>query len=72
MKKNMSTTDRLIRLIIAAAIFTMFYLEVITGVWGYVLLVLAVVFTLTSIVGFCPLYKLLGINTMGRHINPTE
>jgi hypothetical protein len=72
MKKNMSTTDRLIRLIVAAAIFTMFYLEVITGVWGYVLLVLGLVLALTSIVGFCPLYKLLGINTMGRHINPTE
>jgi hypothetical protein len=72
MKKNMGTTDRLIRLMAAAAIFVLFLLDMITGTWGVVLLVLGSILALTSITGFCPLYKLLGINTMGKHMKPVE
>jgi hypothetical protein len=35
----------------------------ISGTWGIVLMVLAIVFALTSIVSFCPLYAPFGINT---------
>ena len=68
----MGTTDRLIRLMAAAAIFVLFLLDMITGTWGVVLLVLGSILALTSITGFCPLYKLLGINTMGKHMKPIE
>lgn len=63
MKKNMGTADRIIRVIIAAIVAILYFTNVLTGTLGIVLLVLAIVFVLTSLVSFCPLYKPLGINT---------
>ena len=59
----MGGMDRIIRLIIALAIAALTYYNVITGTVAIVLLVLAVVFVLTSFVGFCPLYAPFGIST---------
>lgn len=56
MKRNMSNTDRIVR-IIAAALFAYLYLSgIVTGGVGIALLVLAGVFTLTAVLAFCPLY----------------
>ncbi|MEI6765875.1 MAG: DUF2892 domain-containing protein [Bacteroidota bacterium] len=63
MKKNMGMIDRVIRTLIALTIAVLFYLEVITGTLGIVLLILGGVFLLTSIFGFCPLYLPFGIKT---------
>lgn len=63
MKKNMGTADKIIRLIVAAVLAFLFYNGTITGTLGIVAVVAAVVFALTSLVSFCPLYPLLGINT---------
>lgn len=63
MKKNMGTADRLIRLIIAALMAGLFFAGIISGTLGIVLLVLAGIFVLTSLVGFCPLYAPFGIKT---------
>jgi hypothetical protein len=63
MKKNMGTADRLIRLIVAAVILGLSFTHVITGMLATVLVVLAAIFALTSMVSFCPLYTLVGINT---------
>ncbi len=63
MKKNMGTADRIFRIILAAVIAFLYYNKTITGTLGIVLLVLAGVFVLTSLISFCPLYKLVGLNT---------
>ncbi len=63
MKKNMSVTDRSVRLLVAAVIAVLFFTKIITGVLAIVLLVLAGIFVLTSVVRFCPLYALVGIST---------
>jgi uncharacterized membrane protein HdeD (DUF308 family) len=63
MKKNMGTADKIIRLIVAAVLAFLFYNGTITGTLGIVAVVAAAVFALTSLVSFCPLYTLLGINT---------
>ncbi|NVK09115.1 MAG: DUF2892 domain-containing protein [Tenacibaculum sp.] len=63
MKKNMGNTDKAIRTLIALIIAALSYFEFITGVFGNILLVIAIVLLVTSLVNFCPLYKLLGINT---------
>jgi hypothetical protein len=63
MKKNMGSVDRLIRLIIAAVLGFLFYNGTLTGTIGIVAVVIAIVFALTSLLSFCPLYTLLGINT---------
>lgn len=63
MKRNMGTTDRIIRIIVALAIAGLYIAGIIPGTLGIVLLVLASVFLLTSLVNFCPLYTIFGINT---------
>ncbi len=63
MKKNMGSTDRIVRSIIAVVIAALYFTQVITGTLGIVLLVLAGVFLLTSFVSFCPLYAPFGLST---------
>ena len=64
MKKNMGNADRIIRVIIAVIIGTLYFTKVISGTLGIVLLVLAIVFVLTSLISFCPLYLPFGLNTL--------
>ncbi len=63
MKKNMGSADKLIRLGVAALIILLSFTHVIEGTLNIVLLAVAAVFALTSLVSFCPLYTVLGINT---------
>jgi hypothetical protein len=63
MKKNMGVIDKALRIIVAMVLVILYFANVITGTLGLVLLILAVVFVLTSIIGFCPLYLPLKINT---------
>jgi hypothetical protein len=63
MKKNIGTADRIIRVIIAAIVAILFFTDVLTGTLGIVLLVMAVVFVITSFINFCPLYTMFGLNT---------
>jgi hypothetical protein len=64
MKKNMGTTDRMIRIIIAVIIGILYYTGFISGTLAIVLLVLGGIFLLTSFVNFCPLYIPFGITTL--------
>lgn len=63
MKKNVGNVDRVIRLVLAGAFAALYFTGVVPGTIGLVLAVLAGVFTLTSLVSFCPLYSLVGVNT---------
>ena len=59
----MGNTDRLIRLLLAILVAVLFYTNVIGGIFGIVLMVIAGVFVVTSLVSFCPLYTLIGVNS---------
>ena len=59
----MGSTDRIVRLILAAVFGYLFFSGTVVGVLGYVLVALGVVFILTSFVSFCPLYTLVGAST---------
>lgn len=63
MKTNMGNMDRLVRIIIAIVMAVLYFTNVVTGTLGIILLVLAGVFTMTSIISFCPLYTLIGFST---------
>jgi hypothetical protein len=63
MTKNMGTTDRIIRIAVAMLIALLYFTNVISGVLAIVLLVIAFIFTVTSFLGYCPLYSLFGIRT---------
>ncbi len=63
MKSNMGTTDKIIRILIAVLLAVLYFTHVIDGTLGIILLVLAGVFVLTSLISFCPLYTIIGLNT---------
>ncbi len=63
MKLNMGNADRIIRILLAIVIGAGYFTHQITGTTGIILLILAVVFILTSLVGVCPLYLPFGIST---------
>jgi hypothetical protein len=63
MKANMGSADKIIRIIIALIFGVLYFTGTVSGTLGYVLLGLGGVFVLTSAIGFCPLYTILGIRT---------
>lgn len=63
MKKNMGTSDKIIRIIIALIIGVLYYTGTISGTTALVLGIFALIFAITSLVSFCPLYLPLGIST---------
>jgi len=63
MKKNMGTIDRVIRIVIAVVIAAIYFSGNISGTAAIVLGVIAVIFLLTSLIGFCPIYKVVGLST---------
>ncbi|HLP33077.1 MAG TPA: DUF2892 domain-containing protein [Bacteroidia bacterium] len=63
MKKNMSNADRIIRILVSVVFVVLHFTGVVDGVLGKVLLALAAVFTLTSLLSYCPLYQIFGIST---------
>jgi len=63
MKKNMGNMDKAIRVLIAAAIAVLYYYNIIDGVLAYILMGIAIILLVTSLINFCPLYKLTGVNT---------
>lgn len=63
MKRNLSNIDRIIRVIIAALFAYLYFGGILPGTLGLVLFVLGIVFVLTSIVSFCPIYAMFKLST---------
>jgi hypothetical protein len=63
MKKNLGTADRIIRLIVAVIFAVLYFGQYVTGTFGIILLVLGVVFALTAVINFCPIYAIFGLST---------
>jgi hypothetical protein len=63
MKKNMGTVDRTVRIVLALLVLILYLARVISGPLAVILGIVAVIFVLTSLMGFCPLYIPLKIST---------
>ncbi len=63
MKPNMGNADRIIRVLLAAVFAYLYFSGTVSGTVGLILVILGGVFVLTSLIGFCPLYTIVGINT---------
>lgn len=63
MKKNISSTDRIVRIVLAAILGGLYFTGTVTGTAGIVLVVVAVIALGTALINFCPAYALLGIST---------
>ena len=66
MKKNIGSTDKIVRVVLAIGISYCAYSAVIDQDWvRAVLFIIAAILFLTTALSICPLYKLFGINTCG-------
>lgn len=63
MTKNVHPVDRVLRLVLAIALAVLAFKAGLGSTSGVVYAVFAVTTVLTSGIGFCPLYRLLGVNT---------
>jgi Inner membrane protein YgaP-like, transmembrane domain len=68
MTKNLSGLDRSLRFLIAVGIGLLWYRGVISGTVAIVLGIVAIVFVLTSLVGWCPIYATFHMST--RRVAP--
>lgn len=64
MKKTVGSTDKIIRYIIAIIAFYAAYTNMVASPWNYVLYAIAAIMILTAITGLCPIFSMLGINTI--------
>lgn len=53
---NMGTVDRAVRVIIALVIAVLYFTNIISGTLAIILGAFALIFVLTSVISFCPLY----------------
>lgn len=63
MKKNMGSADRISRILFAIVIGVLYFTKAIEGTAALVLGAFAIIFLLTSLVSFCPLYVPFGFTT---------
>jgi len=66
MNKNMGTIDRIIRILLAIVVIILYITGSITGFAAIILGILAIVFIITSLIGFCPLYTACKISTIKK------
>jgi hypothetical protein len=66
MKINMGSIDKLVRVLVAVVIAVLYFTDQITGIAAIILGILAIVFLLTSAIGFCPLYLPLKLSTIKK------
>ena len=59
----MGSTDKLIRLALAIVLIVLYWRHVVTETLGIIALVVALIFTITSLLSFCPIYAIFGIKT---------
>lgn len=62
LKNNVGSADRIIRVIIGAALLVWFFVDQGSGFWHYAKLI-GIVPLLTAAMGSCPLYSILGLST---------
>ena len=56
MKKNMGSADRIIRIVLAIVVAVLYFTNQISGLAAIILGAFAIIFLLTSLMSFCPLY----------------
>jgi hypothetical protein len=61
-KTNEGTIDRALRVIVGLALLAWFFMDQGQGFWHYAKLI-GIVPLVTGLVGSCPVYTLLGMNT---------
>jgi len=64
LKKNMSTSDRFIRIFLGAVIGILYWQGIISGQLAVILGVVSAIFIITGFVSYCPAYGIFGWKTI--------
>lgn len=66
MKKNIGSTDKIVRLLLAVAGIAVYATNTVTGTWGLVILIVGLILGLTALINFCPIWAAFGVNTSSK------
>lgn len=69
MTKNIGSTDKIIRFLIAIVIGVLYFTNVITGTLGIVLLAVGGILAITAFINFCPIWAAIGVKTTPKAKN---
>ncbi len=59
----MGSTDKIIRILLAVVFGVLYFTGTLSGTLGLILLIVGVIFLLTAVVNFCPIYAALGLRS---------
>lgn len=63
MKRNLGNLDKGVRVLIAVTVAILYYFNIIEGTLAYILMAAGIILLVTSLINFCPLYRIIGINS---------
>ncbi len=66
--RNEGTFDRVLRTVLGIALLAI-AIFALANVWQWVLGAVGLILIITGLVGFCPLYRLVGLNTCAVDMN---
>jgi hypothetical protein len=65
-EKNVGMVDRVIRIILGIILLYLFLVNMVAAPWSYLVALIGLILLGTGIVGSCPLYSMIGMNTLGK------
>jgi hypothetical protein len=65
-EKNVGMIDRVIRIIFGIILLYLFAVKMVAAPWSYLVALIGFILLVTGVGGTCPLYSMLGMNTMGK------
>lgn len=72
MKKNIGTLDSIIRLVLVVIIGILYLTDVIAGTTAIILGIIALIFLVTALISWCPLWWIFGISTRKKKLEVKE
>ncbi len=65
-EKNVGMIDRVIRIILGIILLYLFVVNMVVAPWSYLVALIGLILLVTGIIGSCPLYSMIGMNTLGK------
>jgi hypothetical protein len=65
-EKNVGKIDRVIRIILGLILLYLFVANMVTVPWSYLVALIGLILLVTGVIGTCPFYSIIGMNTLGK------
>jgi len=67
-EKNVGMIDRVVRIILGIVFIAVFAFNMVAAPWSYLVALIGLIALVTGAIGTCPLYSLIGLNTLGKQV----